>query len=224
MTRDLSLGATWRRLIALGYAPTSSSHPDRYCSRPGERDSFIALSDHPAAGFCRPTAALGCELEDAEQRQIVLLVITAYLLSDAKQWRAVQSVLDARKLLSGPHVVDSFGNRTHVLKYSGQPIFDGEASARLTHDADDSTVFLAHAIAPGRQLNRTDQWGNMQRVAVEPVGSHTISLDGEWKGGDLLSTPRSKLPELLGADLVRLIPDVELARWDARPLAKEAAA
>lgn len=224
MTRDLSLGATYRSLIANGYAPTSASHPDRYCSRPAERDSFLALSAHPAAVFCRPTFALGSELEDAGQRQIVLLVLTAYLLSEAKQWKAVQSVLDVRKLLSGPHVVDSFGNRTHVLKYSGQPIFDGEASARLTHDADDSTVLIEHAIAPGRQLNRTDSWGNMQRVPAEPVGSHVIALDGEWKGGSLLDTARSELPELLATDLPRLIPDVELARWGARPLAKEAAA
>jgi hypothetical protein len=224
MTRDLTLGATWRRLIANGYAPTSASHPDRIVSQPSERDSFIRLAEHPAAVFCRPTAALGCELEDAEQRQVLLLVLTAYLLSDAKQWKAVQPELESRKLLSGPHVIDSCGNRVHVLRYSGQPIFDGEQSARLAFDADDSTVLLEHAIAPGRQLTRTDPWGNMHRVASEPVGSHVIALDGEWKSGDLLSTPRSKLPELLAKDLARLIPDVELARWEARPAAARVAA
>lgn len=224
MKNDLTLGTTYRRLIANGYAPTSASHPDRYCSRPDERDSFLRLSDHPAAVMCYPRASNGCALEDCAERGVVALVITVYLLEDAQQWKAVQAALAG--FLTGPYAIDVVGNRTYLLRWDGPPIFDGEQSARLAFDADDSTVFLEHAIAPVRQLNKTDQWGNNTRVAGERIGSHAIALDGEWKGGTLLDTPRAKLPELTAADLARLIPEVERARWGARPLVmqKDAAA
>jgi len=87
-------------------------------------------------------------------------------------------------------------------------------------------VLLEHAIAPGRYAQRSDEWGGTRRVAAEPVGSHIVALDGEWKGGDPLSTPHDRLPELLAPDVTRLISAIEDARWSARPLAaqKEAAA
>ncbi|MHB1870204.1 MAG: hypothetical protein ACYCT1_05045 [Steroidobacteraceae bacterium] len=223
MATNLTLGATWRRLVDLGYAATSAACPDRLNETHTRRQSFIALAGDPAAVFCRPTAALGCELEDAEARQLVLLVLTGYLLADAKQAKAVNAVLEEYKLLGGPVCTDSFGNQTRPLRYDGAPIFDGEATARLAFDDDDSTVLIQHAIAPDRFTSATDQWGNPRRVAASPVGSHLVELDGgEWKGS-LLETPRERLPELLPGDVNKLISDVERARWSARPGAREAA-
>lgn len=225
-TRDnLTLGATYRRLHDLGYAATSATHPDRIVSRhAAERDSFIALSDHPAAVFCRPTAALGCELDYPEERQLVLLVLTGYLLSDKRAATAVREVLDKHGLLSGLVRTDSFGNEERPLKYSGPPIFDGEAAARLTFDDDYATLFFKQAIAPNRYIQHWDNYGRMDSRAATPIGSHVIELDGEWRNGTLLDTPRDRLPELLQADITRIISACELARWGARPLAKEAAA
>jgi hypothetical protein len=217
-TRDLTLGATCRRLIGLDYAPTSATHPDRYVSRPAHRDSFISLSDHPAAVFCRPSAALGSEVEYPEQRQVALLVLTGYLLAD-KRAAAVRQVLEPFGLLSGPCRTDSFGTQEYPLRYDGAPIFDGEAAARLTFDDDYATVFFKHAIAPGRYIQHTDSWGRMDQRAAEPIGSHVIELSGEWRGGDLLTVARAKLPELLYADVPRIISDIERVRWDARPAA-----
>ena len=61
-------------------------------------------------------------------------------------------------------------------------------------------------------------------VPLEPVGSHIIPLDGRWENGHPLEVPRDRLPELLAADLVRIISDCETARWLARPSAAKGSA
>jgi hypothetical protein len=223
MTRDLTLGATWRRLVDLGYSPTSATHPDRIVnSATGRRESFIALSGHPAAVMLHPTHANGAreDLEDLGNREVIALVLTAYLLSDAKQAKAVMAVLEEAKLLTGPVRVDGFGNQVRPLRWSGSAIFDGEIGARLAHDADDETALIRHAIAPSRYLTQSDIFSRTRRIPVEPTGTHVLPLEGEWRGGTLLDTPRDRLPELLGADVQRLIGDVERARWDARATPK----
>lgn len=228
MTHDRTLGATWHRLQDLGYAATSATSPDRIVSRfahGGNRDSFLSLGDHPAAIMCHPTSANGCALEDAGERQVVALVLTAYLLGEPKQAKAVLAVLEKFELAGGPVRVDGFGNEIRPLQWNGaEPLFDGEYSARLTHDDDDATVLLRHAIMPGRFVQRTDEFSRTHVIAAEPVGTHVIELEGEWKNGALLSTPRSKLPELFKADVRRLIDEVERARWGARPAAVRDAA
>jgi len=225
-TRDLTLGATIRRLHALGYAATSATHPDRYVTRPGHRDSIIALSEHPAAVFCRPSAALGSEVDYPEQRQVAVLVLTGYLLADKRQCAAVREVLETYGLLSGPCRTDALGTQEFPLQYNGPPIFDGGAAARLTFDDDSATVFFKHAIEPGRYIQHTDHYGRVDTRAAEPIGSHVIELSGDWRNGTLLETPRDRLPELLQADVPRIISAVEAARWGARPavMAKDAAA
>lgn len=224
-TRGTSLGATYRRLIDLGYSPTSATTPsreDRY-ARAGRRESFIALSDHPAAVQCHPTPANGAHeslsAEDCAVREVPVLVLTAYLLADAKQAKAVLAVLAEHGLLTGPVHTDDFGNQLRPLRWSGPVIFDDEYSARLAHDSDDVTVCFRHAIAPQRFQQLTDQYTRTRTVPLEPVGTHIIPLDGRWEGGRLLDIPRDRLPELLAADLDRLVSEIEFARWQGRPLA-----
>lgn len=224
MARDLTLGATHRRLHDLGYAATSATNPDRIVGRTAhswQRDSFLLLREHPAAVMCYPTTGNGASeaLDDLECRGVLSLIITAYVLADAKQWKPIAAVLG--DYLCGPYRIDSFGNRLHPLRWNGKPIFDGDHGARLCFDDDDATVFFEHAIAPNRYVDRTDSYARVQRVAAEPIGSHVISLDGDWKSGSLLDTPRDKLPELLGAELQRLVSDIERARWDGRPAAAQ---
>lgn len=227
MTRDLTIGATLRRIHANGYAGTSALNSDRIVSSRAsahQRDSAVALSEHPAAVMCYPRISNGSFLEDGEFREVISLVVTAYLLSDSAQWKGVKSVLEEYGLLSGPVRTDAFGNLLRPLKWSGPPIFDGEHTARLTFDEDDATVFLEHAIEPGRYIRRTDEFGRTRELAAEPIGTHLIPLDGEWRNGDLLSTPRDRLPELLPADRTRLIADIERARWELRPAVQKSAA
>lgn len=224
---DMTLGATWRRLIELGYSPTSATHPDRIInSYRGERESFIALSAHPAAVMLHPTPANGSHesLSDCDRREVVGLVLTAYLLADARQAKAVQAVLDQYGLLAGPYRVDNFGNRVYPLAWNGSAVFEGEYSCRLAFEDDDRTVFLEHALAPERFVQHTSSAGRPSRVPLDPVGTHVVELAGEWKNGSLLETPRDRLPELLAADLPRLISDCEAARWESRPAARGAAA
>lgn len=223
MTRNISVGATRNRLEELGYAPTSATHPDRILSSPfnpsPRRASWGEVDDHPAGVFCFPTEANGCSLEDAAQRQIVLLTLTAYLLSDSRQTKAVMSVLEERKLTSGPYVVRPFGDRTYPLRYNfKEPI--STIRARLAFDDDDATVVFDQAIPPSRWDYRRTSIGSTVRVALDAEQSQILALDaGEWKQGHLLDTSRRNLPELLNADIREIISDVERARWGARPLA-----
>ncbi len=162
--RDTSLGATYRRLLDLGYSPTSATSPtreDRY-ARAGRRESFIALADDPAAIQCHPTPANGAHesltAADCAAREVPVLELTAYLLADAKQAKAVLAVLADAGLLGGPVRTDDFGNQLRPLRWSGTAIFDDEYSARLTHDSDDVTVCIRHAIAPTRFQQVADQY------------------------------------------------------------------
>lgn len=229
-THALTLGLLYRRLIDLGYSPTSATAPtreDRF-ARAGRRESFIALSDHPAAVQCHPSPANGAHesltAEDCAAREVPVLVLTAYLLADAKQSKAVQAVLADYGLLAGPVHTDDFGNQLRPLRWGGPAIFDDDHSARLVHDSDDTTCCLRHAIAPSRFQQVTDRFTRTRTVPLEPVGSHIIPVDARWENGSLLHTPREKLPELLAADLDRIISEVELARWQGRPFSTKGTA
>lgn len=231
MDRNSSLGATWRKLQDLGYAVTSATCPSRltsgYAQAYNRPDGFLALADHPGAIMCHPTLANGCALSDASKRQVIALVVTSYLLADPKQAKAVNETLADHKLNGGPVRIDGSGNHTYPLQWNGAPIFDGQYAARLCFDDDDATVSILHAIESGRFVQRTDEFSRTRNIPMEPVGTHVIRLDGDWsKSGHLLDTPRWKLPELLKANVNRLIADVERARWMARPMvkAKDAAA
>ncbi len=221
--RDFSLGATWKRLHANGYAATSATHPDRIVDgNRRQRESFIALGAHPTAVMLHPTRANGAQelLEDCSAREVVNLVLTGYLLADAKQAKAVTSVLEEFRLLGGPVMTDSYGNQHRPVKWAGNwPIFDGEYAARLCFADDDETLLLRHAIAPARYQTNRDIYGRESRAALDPIGSHILPLDGEWRGGSFLDTPRDKLPELFAADVAAVITAVERARWEGRPAA-----
>lgn len=223
-TRDLTLGATHPILHERGYACTSAIYPDRRVGASSwQRASFLVLRNDLAGVMLYPSAANGASeaLEDLEERGLIALIFTAYLTAEARQFKAVSQALADRGVLGGPYRIDDFGNRTHLLRWNGPPVFDGDYAARLCFDDDDATVLVRHAIAPGRYLDRTDQFSRVQRVPAEPVGSHVIELDGEWKNGHPLDTARSELPELLAADLPGLIADVERVRWGARPAAAQ---
>jgi hypothetical protein len=221
--RDFSLGATWKRLHANGYGATSWTHPDRIVDgNRRQRESFIALAAHPAAVMLHPTTANGAQelLVDCPGREVIDLIVTGYLLADPKQAKPVMSVLEEFRLLGGPVLTDSYLNQHRPLKWAGiWPIFDAEYAARLCFADDDETVLIRHAIAPSRYKSTRDIFGRESRAALDPIGSHILPLDGEWKGGTLLDTPRDKLPELLAADVAAVITAVERARWEGRPAA-----
>jgi len=221
MTRDTTLGAAWRQLRDLGYGVTSATHPDRIVTCTANRrnrDRFISLADHPAAIMLHPTADNGCDFEDPEKRGVVALTLTAYLLADPKQLRAVMAVLAEYELTGGPSRVDGFGNQVRLLQWNGPPIYDDRYQARLCFASDNHTVVLTHAIEP-EQIGVYSPSGGWYSKDSPHVATNILPIDGQWTGGHILDTPRRKLPQLHKADLRKLIDDVEEARWAGRPLA-----
>ena len=222
--RDLTVAATRKRLTELGYAVTSATHPDRILTQfnhSGRRESMISIGSHPAAVMCYPTRDNGADdsLDDLEKRQVLVLEVTAYLLSDPRQSKAVLEVLNKRGLIGGPYFTTGFGNRGYVLQWNGaEPIYDEKFRTRLCFASDDRVVLLWQAIG-ARQTFGRNQYGQPMVGLLQPTGTHVIPLDAEWKQGNILEVARHKLPELLGADIQDVIEDVEYARWGARPAA-----
>jgi hypothetical protein len=228
--RNITFGATQRRLEDLGYAVTSATNPERRESSEwstGRRLSAWAIRTHEAAILTYPTPFYAPELQDedapeqtARKRGIVVMVVTAYLQSDPRQLKAVMSVLDRAKLTSGPVQIDSFGNRLYPVQWNCSEPLLKDRGARCTHPDDDSTVvFKQQAIPPTRHVQGVNMLGFSVNAALDEIGSHILTLDGKWENGHLLDTPRRNLPEVLEDDLREIIGDVERARWGARPAA-----
>ena len=211
----------WRKLIDMGYSPTSFTHPSRIVNERfehiGNRRSLLTLQDHPAAIFCCPHTDNGSATEDNEKRQVVKLVVTAYLQSDAKQLKAVMAVLDEFNLTSGPFFTDAFGNRSFILQYHGEDrIF--KIGARLCFPADDNTVFFSQVERSTGY--RTVKAGELpsQFLQRESDASHLIPLGGvEWSNGSPLTVSHRKLPELILDSAHEIIAQVEEVRWFGRP-------
>jgi hypothetical protein len=229
MSRDTTVRATHRRLIELGYVPTSWTNPTRVSAwHPyGDPATIYEIGDHDAAILCYPTkdnrAYLTTEGDDGSGHRVIDLTVTAYLASDKRQLAACVAVLERYGLTGGPNYTDSFGNRHYVLQWHGEcPIYD-QHRTRLCFDSDDSCIALTQAIRPQYEW-RQNRIGGHHKVPVEPISSVAIPVNCDWKQGHILDTPHRKLPELLQADAQRFIEECELARWGARPLAKDAGA
>ena len=235
MSRETTILATRRKTEELGYAIGSTTNPDRmrgiHFSDGGRRLALWSIVNDPAGVLTYPTAYWAPELDHepnaALSRGIVLLIVTAYLQSDPKQFKAVLSVLERHKLTSGPVRIDDFGNKTYPLQWNfHEPLWKDNA-ARSAHPDDDATVIFKQQAVPHQRYRNdlVNQWGGSVQVPLDEVGSHILPLDGEWKQGHLLDTPRRNLPELFESDVSEIIADVERVRWGARPAAnsKEAA-
>lgn len=236
MARDITLRATRRRLEDLGYVVTSANHPSRvddtHYSTAGRTLSLQGMSDHPAAILMYPTPQHAPEFADEPRlglkRGIVGFILTAYLLSDSRQSKAVMSVLERRKLTNGPYRIDDFGNRTYPLQWNSSdgPLWRRH-SACQTHPDDDQTVIVQPQTDEPQYRYVQNQFGVSLQVPISnPLEVPKIlELAGDWRQGHILDTPRNDLPELLEDELREIIGDVERARWGARPAAttKEAA-
>ncbi|MGH8319793.1 MAG: hypothetical protein ACREUL_17790 [Steroidobacteraceae bacterium] len=222
-SRDITVAGARQRLEALGYACVPSDHPDRQIgsnySAP-RRGAWGEVARETAAVACWPLANLGLDhLEDCAQRQIALLTVTAYLLSDARQAKAVMSVLEKYRLTSGLHVVRPFGDKVYPLRWEHkEPL--ASVRTRKCFEDDDTCVEFRQTIPPTRFDVARTAGGFSRKVALDQRASHILSLDaGEWKSGDLLSIPRRDLPELLEVDVREIVSDRERARFGARPAA-----
>lgn len=213
----------WRKLIDNGYSPTSLTHPERIVNErfdhAGRRRSLSTMEDHPAAVFCYPHGDGGSATEDNEKRQVVKLIVTAYLLSDAKQSKAVMPVLEEFGLTGGPFFTDGFGNRTFILAYHGTDrIF--KIGARLCHPADDDTVFFSQVDrSSGYRTARAGDWSaSSHLLQMDPDASQLIPLGGvEWSGGSPLTVCHRKLPDISIESIREVIARIEEVRWFGRP-------
>jgi hypothetical protein len=232
--RDTTIGATRRKIEELGFAVTSATCPNRFpgshWATAGQRASLYSMSDHPAAVLTYPTAHHAPEYKDdpkaALSRGIVLLIVTAFLQSDPRQFKAVMPVLERYNLTSGPYRTDGFGNRMYPVQWNGSDPIWADRGARLAYPDDDGTVvFKQQAIPHERYQTLVNQIGAYVQCPLDEIGTHWLPLDGEWKQGHLLDCHRRALPELFPSSLNEILEDVERARWFARPAAtsKEAA-
>ena len=230
--RETTVGAVRARLESLGYACTSHSHPDRIIDQrihfrtAARRASFSEISDHEACIACLPTDGFE-HLKDASQRQVVLLTLTAFLLANSKESKPVMSALG--KLLSGPYLQQSFGDRVYLVQYNGEePLFASPRHrARQTHPDDDETIVFEQATRVGESFGQTYSDGGIPLRTVTSMGVQSLymPLAGRWENGSPLQVPREKLPELLAADVAGIVGECERARWFGRPsAAKDAAA
>ena len=233
-SRDTTIGATRRKIEELGYAITSGTAPNRligaHWSTAWQKASLQSISDHPAAVLTYPTPFHAPEYKDEPQaalsRGIVLLIVTAFLQSDPRQFKAVMSVLERSKLTSGPFRTDGFGNRMYPVQWNASdPIWHDRAARQAHADDDDTVVFKRQAIPHQRHQTMVNYIGQYVQCPLDEIGTDWLPLDGEWKQGHLLDTRRRDLPELFPSSLYEIIEDVERARWGARPAAtsKEAA-
>ena len=232
--RDTTIGAVRNKTKELGYAITSATQPNRltgtHWSTAAQKATLFGMSDHQAAVLTYPSPDHAPEFKDepntAMSRGIVLLVVTAFLQSDPKQFKAVMPVLERHKLTSGPYRVESFGDRVYPLQYNAPDPLWHDRTARAAHPDDDGTVvFKQQAIPHQRFQTLVNRIGAYVDSPLDEIGTHFLPLDGEWKQGHLLDTPRRNLPELFASDMYEIIEDVERARWGARPAvtSKEAA-
>lgn len=233
MGRDITVRGTWRKLEELGYAATSATNPSRI-----DTSSYLPrkvgfgglLSTHPAAVFTYPTPYHAPEFTEESRpgmrRGIVVLALTAYLLSDARQAKAVLAALERHKLVGGPYRVDEFGNREYPLRWDDHEPLWNEHKVRETHPDDDATVIIRRQAAePNYRHDLTDQFGRAAQVPITEAGTFILELEGQWHQGHILDTPHKDLPELLREEVREIIGDCERARWGARPAtnSKEAA-
>lgn len=231
-SRGLSYGATRTRLIDLGYAPTSAQNPTRQYTIGATlmRASDARISEDPAAVYCRPTEREGCDLADAQNRQLIAFIVTPHGAAHAPTLKALEAVLDKFDLGGGPICRTEDGHLVRPFKFGGERVIR-EYQTRRVHPDDEVAVRLVQAL----DVVEHDPWANggvydSRHGRVVPAGparppvlprSFIIPLAGEWRGGSLLDVPRAKLPLLYAHDVEELFREIERVRWDHRPAAAE---
>jgi hypothetical protein len=163
-----SYGATYQRLIEIGYAPCSALAPDGRVlggMGPPVPHRPHQLAEHPAALLCRPADP---------SRAVAALVLAT---PDQKLRGSINAILKAHDLHRGPVRIASDGTEWHLLQ-----VQDGEwALARETRT-------LEGEVSPVALLEYT----------FRPVDWHSeiVPLAGRWVGGDPLTVARAKLPAI----------------------------
>lgn len=231
-TVDLSYGATYKRLIELGYAPTSATNPSREDSTHGylSRFSDSQIAAHPAALYLRPSEREGCDLPDARDRQLVALHITAYGAQHAPTLEAIENVIWQFDLSGGPVCHCEHGDRIYLFKFGGEKVI-GRHEIRRGYSDEPLAVRLLQIMedpVPAREPGAyyyDSRYGKVLAADPGRVGelpsSYIVPLAGDWQGGNPLTVARSKLPTFYANDLEDLIKAIERVRWDNRPAASE---
>jgi hypothetical protein len=164
-----SYGAARQKLLDLGYAPVSATRPDIFDYR---------AADDIGGILCFPPSAYPL-VKDAADRKVVCITITT---KDQKLRAAIVSLLNSLGLSGGPTRIAGDGSETRPLRCD-------EYSPMLRRLGET----LPGEIDPCVALDSCTR----EDPRIGPV-SHVLRIDGLWKGADLLSTPRSKLPSVDG--------------------------
>lgn len=147
--------------------------------RPGAHGWHVA--DDPAAVVCIPRVGGACGVVGAEKLTVVTLNVLA---RDAKLRAAMVAVLATHGIKGGPIRTDSAGNDAYIVRW--------ENDYYPPHSDE-----IEGAFAVGGWVKD-----------ISPFGRHEsaiIRCDGEWRGGDLISTPRSALPSIEDEEQLKTI-------------------
>ena len=212
MSTNTTLGETWRRLRANGYAPTSAKNPKRVIS---QNFGHVAtahwnnLGDDEAATLCYPQPDNGArDLPNLESRIVAKLSIAASVVRDKRALAGVNTALERFAIGAGPRCVSPYGILVIPLRWEEGLFFD-DATITVGDEEPVATIVCAN-----RETSTTELWRDANYVPSRRftyIGSHVIELAGQWSGGTLLDTPRDRLPRLYKEDVHRLLRAIDEA-------------
>jgi len=174
-----TLGVVAQTLRDNGYAPVAM-----------DRSYGFMSADEPAAVAAVPGyASEAGGLADYDKRRVIAIAVTA---RDTEARADILKVLAKFGVGKGPCRVASDGAEYHVIKWDGYDV-PHAATDKLPGEFDPAAAVVSQVY---------DGKGKMQPAL--------ISVDhGTWKNGDLMTTPRSKLPALDGGKLAALFEEIK---------------
>jgi len=174
-----TLGAVAQTLRDNGYAPVAM-----------DRSYGFMSADEPAAIATVPGyASEAGGLADYDKRRVIAIAITA---RDSKVRADILKTLAKYGVGRGPARVASDGAEYHVIRWDGYDV-PHVMTDKLPGEYDAAMCVLSQVY---------DGKGKMQPALIRV--DH-----GTWKNGDLLTTPRSKLPALDSGKLAALFEEIK---------------
>jgi hypothetical protein len=162
------------------------------------RESGFLASEEPAAVLVAPTS--DCKLEDFRKRQMVVLAVIA---RDSRIRAEIMKVLAAYGIGKSVYRVGSDGTEMYFVRFDSlTPMTITTNPATGEHEP--AFAILSHAPVNPREFTT----------------SALVRLDGKWVNGDLLATPREKLPGLNSGQLDAIFKDVTDAIYKCAPKAE----
>jgi hypothetical protein len=174
-------GATRQKLIENGYAPIAAN-----------REFGFLPSDEPGAVLLSPAYQSDCGgLKDFASRRLVVLAVVASAAAVRSDILKVLAVHGVGKSICR---VGSDSSELYFVRFDNAHGLPPQSytTKPVQGEHDPAFALLSHS----RKLDGVSE-------------SALVRLDGTWKNGDLLTTPRSKLPSLDFTAISSILAEVE---------------